>query len=145
MTDSTIHGWTNFGDVSPDHGQTWISGDSRDDFANVVEVIAGPDLGMPENSYHIGRGVIYFSPDNWDRALECCDSGIYGPPTFYDVAYAFNAYQGYDQDSYGGVEIVLVGKRKDLNGFDSDFDRDPDTILHGNTKISNYIEGNFLA
>lgn len=136
--------WRNYGDVSPEHGQTWIRyGDY--DYAECVEILSGSDIGLADNQYMIERGSIYFSPDRWDDAMSCCDTGIYGPPEFADIAYAFHAYQGMERDTWGGFAIVQIGKTVDdwtAQGTTCD---SPDIVLHGNASIARYLESNYLT
>lgn len=136
--------YENFGDVSPQHGQTWIRY-GGDDYADVVEILSGSDAGLADNQYMIRQGSIYFSPQNWDSAMACCDTGIYGPPTYADIAYAFNAYQGFDLDTYGGFEIVQVGSKPDDWTASGTTCESPDVVLHGNASIENYIRQNWLV
>lgn len=134
----------NFGDVSPEYGQTWIR-HGGDDYAECVEIWSGSDIGLADNQYQIRKGSIYFDPRNWDAAMSCCDTGIYGPPTYADIAYAFNAYCGMEMDSWGGFEIVQIGKNPDdwtARGTTCD---EPDTVLHGNASIEKYLTENYLA
>ena len=136
--------YENFGDVSPQHGQTWIRY-GGDDYADCVEILSGSDVGLADNQYMIRRGSVYFSPWAWDSAMSCCDTGIYGPPTYADIAYAFNAYQGIDLDTWGGFEIVQIGAKPDdfcARGTTCD---SPDKILHGNTCIEKYLRENWLV
>jgi hypothetical protein len=139
-----LNDYENFGDVSPQHGQTWIRF-GGDDYADVVEILSGSDAGLADNQFMVRRGSVYFSPQNWDSAMSCCDTGIYGPPTYAHIAYAFYAYEGFDQDSYGGFEIVQVGSKPDdfcAMGTTCD---SPDTVLHGNASIEKYIRQNWLV
>ena len=139
-----LDSFENFGDVSPSYGQTWIRYGGAD-YAECVTIIAGSDVGLADNQYMIERGSIYFSPVNWDSALSCCDSGIYGPPTYAEVAYAFNACQGMDRDTFGGFAIVQIGKKPDdwtARGTTCDT---PDIVLHGNASIKKYLKENYLA
>lgn len=135
--------WTNYGDVSPQHGQTWIRR-GGDDYADCVTILSGSDIGLADNQYMIERGSIYFSPDNWNSALDCCDSGIYGPPEYLDVAYAFQAYQGIERDTFDGFAIVQVGKTLDDWTARGASCEEPDCVLHGNASISRYLENNYL-
>lgn len=135
----------NMGDVSPAYGQIWIRY-GGEDYAEAVEIQNASETGdASDNVWIIRKGSIYFSPRNWDAALSCCDSGIYGPPEYLDVAYAFNAYQGMDLDTYGGFEIVQIGKR-DSFGDETEYHRPDgaDVVLHGNAKISRYLARNYL-
>ena len=137
------HNWKNFGDMSPQHGQTWISGDSSDDFADVVSVLCGSDVGLAENQYRLERGSIYLGGD-WESAMDCVGFDTIGPPEFLEIAYMVNAYRGYDRDHCGGFDIVQIGKT--LDDFTaSGTTCDDATILHGNTSIAKYIEREWLA
>ena len=129
--------WVNMGDVSPEHGQLWIKY-GGEDYAECVEVLTDNVLNLGSNQYMINRGTIYFNSSTWNNAMQCFDSGIYGPPEYLEVAYMFNAYSGMELDSYDGSEIIQVGKDSDCE------DSNPDIVLHGNTSISKYIKDNFL-
>ena len=135
--------YENFGDVSPEHGQTWIRYGGND-YADCVTIISGSDIGIADNQYMIEAGSIYLSPDNWDSALSCCDTGIYGPPEYHQVAYAFFAYMGMDRDIYGGFEIVQVGAKPDDWTARGTTCEEPDTVLHGNASIEKYLSENYL-
>jgi len=140
---SDVNQWENFGDVSPQHGQTWIRY-GGEDYAEIVQVLCGSDVGLAENQYLIGTGDIYFSAENWDSALDCVGFDTYGPPPYSEAAYAFNAYQGFDQDIWVGFEIVQVGKQADdFCAMDSTCD-DPDVVLHGNASFAKYLQQNYL-
>lgn len=137
------HEWVNFGDCSIGHGQTWISGNSTDDYADIVTVLSGSDIGLGDNQYMIERGSVYLG-DQWYNALTCVGHDLVGPPEFLRIAEAVNAYMGFDRDIYGGFEIVQVGKEIDdwvANGTTCD---DPDIVLHGNASIERYLERNYL-
>jgi len=139
--------YVNFGDVSPEHGQLWIDLDQDSSFpdcTDCVEILCGSDIGLADNQYMISSGSIYFSPDNWDSALSVIglDSFI-GPPTFADVAYAFNAYQGFDRPYGQWDSIVQVGK--DLDDWTASGSQyESETTLHGNASIQLYINRNYL-
>ena len=135
--------YENFGDVSPQYGQTWIRY-GGDGYAEVVEILSGSDIGLADNQYRIESGSIYFSPQNWDSAMACCGTGIYGPPTYADIAYAFNAYQGFDRDCYGGFEIVQVGAKPDDFCAMGTTCESPDIVLHGNASIERYLRRAWL-
>jgi hypothetical protein len=134
--------YENFGDMSVHHGQIWIANDGGSDYALVVEILSGTDIGLADNQYRIETGSIYFSPDSWNAALDCCGIDRIGPPDFLEIAYAFNCYQGFDRDSF---EIVQIGKKLDdwtAGGTTCD---DPDQVLHGNASISRYLEREYLV
>lgn len=137
--------YINFGDISPEHGQVWIANDGDTDFAPVVEILSGSDIGLADNQYRIERGSIYFSPRDWDAALATIGFDMIGPPDFLTVALAFHAYGGFDRDTFGGFEIVQVGKRPDDWTASGTTCEDPDTILHGNASIARYLERNYLC
>ena len=136
--------WRNFGDVSPGYGQTWIA-PGGDDYARIVSVLSGSEIGLADNQYVIERGSIYFSPQEWNSALDCCGMDIIGPPEYAEIAYAFNAYMGFDRDIWGGFQIVQVGKKPDYWTAAGTTCEDPDVILHGNANISRYLEAEFLT
>lgn len=138
--------YVNFGDVSVNHGQVWIKDDGDDDFARVVTIHSGSDVGLADNQYMIECGSIYFDPNNWISALSGCgqESRI-GPPEFLEIAYGFYCYRGFDRDTFGGFEIVQIGKTLDdwtARGTSCD---DPDKILHGNASIDKYLREEFLC
>lgn len=135
----------NFGDVSPSHGQVWITNDGAADYAPIVEIMAGADIGLADNQYRIERGKVYFSPRNWDAALVCCGIDRIGPPDFFEVACAFNAYQGFDRDTWGGFEIVQVGRKPDDWTARGTTCETPDKVLHGNASIRLYLQRNYLG
>lgn len=135
--------FTNFGDISPDHGQTWIAF-GGDDYAVCVEIISGSDISLADNQYLIKRGSIYFSPHNWNAALEAVGFDIIGPPEYLEIAYAFNVYHGYDRDHWGGFEIVQIGKIVNDWCASGTACAEPDKVLHGNTSISRYLESEWL-
>ncbi len=143
-----LNQYENFGDCSADHGQVWIKNDGGDDFAPVVEIMSGADIGLADNQYMIQRGSIYFSPDNWDMILGHLDwrsRDRIGPPEFLEIAYGFYSYQGFDRDTFGGFEIVQVGRVLDdwtARGTTCD---NPDVILHGNASIEKYIAENYIC
>ena len=139
-----LESWINFGDVSPDYGQTWIRY-GGDDSADCVTIVSGSDVGLADNQYMVERGSIYFSPANWNAALACCDSGIYGPPTYDEIAYAFHAYQGMDRDVWGGFAIVQIGARPDDWTARGSTCESPDVVLHGNASIRRYLAREYLA
>lgn len=141
--------WSNFGDMSPEHGQTWIKNtypDSTQDFAECVEVISGSDVGLADNQYLIQRGSIYMPLDDKDK-VESALGVIDKTPslaTWIDKALAFHAYHGMDLDTFGGFEVVQVGKTLDdwtANGTT----HESDTLLHGNASIEKYIRENYLT
>ena len=139
------HEWENFGDYSPQYGQIWIRY-GGEDYADAVELRNAGETGEgSDNVWIISRGSIYFAPRNWDQALSCCDTGIYGPPEWSQVAYAFYAYAGLDLDFLGN-EVVQIGKRDSfgdevvIRSLDC-----PDVVLHGNASISKYLERQALA
>lgn len=136
--------YVNFGDASPEHGQVWISNDGGPDYAPVVEIVSGSDIQLADNQFQIERGAIYFSPDNWNAALSCCGNDRIGPPEFFEIAYAFYAYQGFDRDTLGGFEIVQVGRKPDDWTASGTTCNDPDTVLHGNASIRLYLQRNYL-
>jgi len=145
-----LNEWTNFGDVSPEHGQLWIKDatvDSDQDFAECVEVHAGRDVGLAENQYMVRRGSIYMPIDDRKKVESALDVIGCTPSlaTWIDKALAFHAYHGVDMDTFGGFEIVQVGKTiDDLNASGTTCD-DPDVILHGNASIGKYLADNALA
>ena len=134
--------YVNFGDVSAQHGQFWIAfGD--DDWATCVEITAGCEVGLADNQYRIEKGSIYFSPGHWDAALSVVGFDKIGPPEYLEIAYAFNAYMGFDRDTWG-VEIVQIGKvMDDWTVFGTTCD-DPNVVLHGNCSIDKYLRENWL-
>lgn len=144
-----INNWTNFGDVSPDHGQLWICDaypDSTQDFAECVEIIGGSDIGLADNQYRIQRGSIYMPLDDARKVASAL--GVIGKTsslaTWIDKALAFHAYHGADPD-YHGFEIVQHGKRLDdwtASGTTCDA---PDVVLHGNASLTKYLAQNWLA
>lgn len=99
--------YVNFGDMSAQHGQFWIAR-GGDDYAECVEIIAGSDIGLAENQYRIEKGSIYFSPDNWDAALSVVGFDKIGPPEYLEIAYAFNAYMGFERDTWGGLKLFKL-------------------------------------
>ncbi len=139
--------YVNFGDISIDHGQVWIKDDGDSDFAPVVEVSSGADIGLADNQYMIECGSIYFSPDNWNMMLgylAWVSADRIGPPEFLDMANAYYGYSGFDRDTWGGFRIVQVGKTLDdwtASGTSCDA---PDTILHGNASIEKYLQSEYL-
>lgn len=145
-----INDWTNFGDVSPEHGQVWIRDatvDSDQDFAECVEIIAGRDVGLADNQYMIWRGSIYIPLHDSERmtaALECIGKTP-SLATWIDKAMAFHAYAGMDQDTFGGFEIVQVGKRLDDWTAAGTTCTEPDKVLHGNASIMKYLAREYLA
>ena len=136
--------YENFGDASPAYGQTWIANDGAADYAPVVEIMSGADIGLADNQYRIERGTIYFSPNNWNAALSCSGIDRIGPPEFFETACAFNAYQGFDRDTWGGSEIVQVGRKPDDWTARGTTCTEPDVILHGNASIRLYLKRNYL-
>lgn len=140
--------WQNLGDVNPEHGQLWIK-PGGDDYAEYVETIGPGDLeSLGDNQLLILRGSIYFSPDHWQAALECCDAlnGRAGPPDYLDVARAFHAYHGGDLDTWGGETVVQVGRAPgDAGSWRHHVEpRAADVVLHGNAKIARYIRAEIL-
>lgn len=136
--------YENFGDASIEYGQVWISSDGGDDYAPIVTVLSGSDIGLADNQYLIERGSIYFSPDNWNSALACLGDETIGPPQFLDIAFAFYCYQGFDRDYWRGSEVVQVGKNPDdwtARGTTCD---EPDVVLHGNASIEKYLAKEYL-
>lgn len=135
----------NYGDVSPEHGQEWIAY-GGDDYAEIVTIRSGSDLQLADNQYMIERGTIYFSPNNWDSALSIYGfNEQVGPPEYWQVAVAFNAYQGFDRDCWRGFEIVQVGKHPDDWTASGTTCENPDVTLHGNASIEIYLKREYLA
>ena len=134
--------YKNFGDISIWHNQTWIAF-GGDDYAECVETISSFDLEtLADNQLRIERGSIYFSPRNWDSALDCCGIDRIGPPEYYELAYAFKAYQGVDSE---WVEIVQFGKNPITDFMQRPWDVETaNTILHGNKSAENYLEEEYL-
>ena len=135
--------WTNFGDVSPYHGQLWIKDarvDNDSDFAECVEIINASEFGGADNVYMITRGSIYIPDDKTKRksALDCIDKTP-SLATWIDLALAFHAYHGVEPDTWGGITNVQIGKAKEARNTIS-----IDVVLHGNASIRRYIEKEFL-
>lgn len=137
-----LEDFKNFGDISPEHVQTWIRyGDA--DYAEVVEIMSGRDVGLADNQYEIRTGSIYFSPTHWNYALGICDVRI-GPPEYWEVASSFNCYHGFDED-YNSQTVVQIGKKIDDLTLHGTRREDPDIVLHGNSSISKYLKENYLS
>lgn len=141
--------WINFGDSSPDYGQTWILDafvDNTQDYAECVKVMSGVELFGPSNIYIIERGSIYMPLDDADKVASAL--GVIGMTpslaTWIDKALAFDAYHGMDRDTWGGLEVVSIGKILDQNALES-FPYDIDAQLHGNASISKYLRDNYLT
>jgi hypothetical protein len=143
--------WTNFGDISPWHGQLWIKNafvDNTDDFAEVVEIIGPYDLeSLAYNQLMIIQGSIYI-PLHDEAKVESALDVIGKTPslaTWIDLALAFHAYAGVEYDF---EEVVQVGANLDLKRRQELYNgsaNEADIILHGNTKIENYLRKNQLA
>lgn len=145
MTTNYDYGtWTNFGDISPYHGQLWINNatvDNDSDYAECVEIINCREHDGPENCYRITCGTIYIPDDKTKRESAL---GVIGETpslaTWIDLALAFHAHAGVEADTYGGITIVQFGKTQD-----SRETVDPDLVLHGNCKVSKYIRNEYLG
>ncbi len=131
----------NFGDVSISHGQDWIAPGDWHDFADVVSIHSGIDVGIADNQYRIEKGTVYLSPANWNAALDCCGVDTIGPPEFLQIAEAFYRYQGVDRYA---VEFVQVGKTLDDWTACGTTMVEPDKVLHGNASIEKYLHDNYL-
>jgi hypothetical protein len=142
-----INTWTNFGDVSPWHGQLWINNacvDNDSDFAEVVEIIGPSDLeSLAYNQLLIIQGSIYMPLDDRDKVKSALDIVGKTPSlaTWIDLALAFHAYHGIDQYQQ---EVVQIGSKLDLKGMWG-FVEESDIVLHGNAKIENYLTNNQLS
>lgn len=155
--------WNYSGDVNlrcgglfyrlPD-GETWDSAD----YADSVEVtdISGA-VGGPDNEFLIESGSIYLGADLVAKAL-CTigatletrdgvaginDNGDWQPMdskgAFFAKVYAVKAYAGQDGAT---PQIVRIGK--DEREDSSPSLGDVDTVLHGNAKLSNFVQDEFL-
>jgi hypothetical protein len=139
--------WINFGDVSPWHGQLWINNahpDNDDDFAEVVQIIGPSDLeSLAYNQLMIVQGSIYIPLHDKERVRQALDCiGVdYDDATWIDIALAFDAYHGVDQNS---IEIVQIGKTADKQREYVET-MQPDTVLAHNAKIENYLSRNQLS
>lgn len=140
----THNDWTNFGDVSPWHGQLWIRDafvDSTDDFAEVIEIIGpGSFQGLADNQILIVRGSIYIPIDDKAKvanALDCIGK-THSLATWIDLALAFRAYHGIDPDIYCPQEVVQVGAIDTGEGLPAD------VVLHGNASIKSYLKKEVL-
>lgn len=143
--------WTNFGDMSPEHGQTWIldaNADDTQDYAECVKIwCVDSALGGPDNVYIIERGSIYMPLDDADKLASALDVIDCAPSlaTWVDKALAFDAYYGMDRD-VNGFDIVAVGKVTDEDGLDAmPHGWDVETTLHGNASIGKYLRDNYLT
>lgn len=137
--------YQNFGDCSVHHGQVWIANAGDSDFAPVVEINSGSDIGLADNQYQIERGSIYFSPNCWNAALDCSGIDRIGPPEFLEIAQAFHSYHGMERDIWGGFEIVQIGKKLDDWTASGTTCTEPDKVLRGNASIRKYLEREYLA
>ena len=135
--------YRNFGDSSIWHNQIWVKY-GGDDYAECVETIGNSDLeNLADNQLRIEVGSIYFSPRNWDSALGCCGVDRIGPPEYFEVAYAFKAYQGVDSD---WVEVVQFGKKPVVDFMRYPWNVEPaNTILHGNKSAVKYLNEEYLS
>mgnify|MGYP003673049102 CR=1 FL=1 len=153
MTNQWQHNeWANFGDVSTEHGQTWIldaTVDSEQDYAECVKIWGVSNaFGGPDNVYVIERGSIYMPLDDSEK-VSCalgCSGFTPSLATWIDKALAFETYHGMDRDIYNGLEIVAVGKVTDQDGLDAmPHGWEIETQLHGNASIDKYLRDNFLT
>lgn len=135
--------WKNFGDVSPEHGQVWLKkGD--DDYAEVVVIYGGSDVGLADNQYMIETGTVFIDHDKDEEVLECAGWDNY-EDDFLSLAYCHYLHSGMDwvwQNNY--PQFVQVGKELDDYTACGTTCEAPDVVLHGNASISKYIAENFL-
>lgn len=144
MNNYELKDWTNFGDISPEHGQLWVKGahvDNTEDFAEVVEIRCATDFGGPDNVYIICGGSIYIPLDDetkMESALDCiCVSP--SQATWIDKMLGCEAYSGIDTDS---MQIVSVGKVTDTDAMPHGWE--VETQLHGNRSISKWLAKEYL-
>ena len=140
--------WTNFGDVSPWHGQIWIKNafaDSTEDFAECVQTIGSMEIEcLADNQLLIEVGSIYMPLHDSAKVKSALDVIGKTPSlaTWIDLALAFHAYSGIEVDYQ---HVIQIGKELDTTcqriGADT---TDSDIVLHGNAKIKNYLSTNYL-
>lgn len=145
MNADKTYDWTNHGDVSPEHGQLWLKAESGDDFASVVEVLTGSEIGLADNQYLIVSGSVYMGNDKTiESAIECTGYPEQEKREFLNVAESVVRYAGFDSDAMNPQTVVQVGKNPDP--FTTPYDpTEPDVVLHGNASIARYIESEFLT
>ena len=140
--------WTNFGDLSPWHGQLWIKNafvDSTEEFAECVQIIGSSELEcLADNQLLIEVGSIYMPLHDSAKVKSALD--VIGKTTsladWIDFALAFHAYWGIERDC---ATVLQIGKRLDTTcqciGADT---MDSDIVLHGNNKLQNYLAKTYL-
>ena len=144
--------WTNFGDVSPWHGQIWIKNPPvesayipLEDFAECVQTIGSMEIEcLADNQLLIEVGSIYIPLHDKSKVESALDIIGKTPSlaTWIDLALAFHAYSGVEVDYQ---HVIQIGK-----GLDTTCQRigagtmDSDIVLHGNAKIKNYLSANYL-
>jgi len=138
----THNEWTNFGDISPWHGQLWVKNahvDNTDDFAECIEIIGPGYLGLSDNQLMIVHGSIYMPIDDPERVKSAldCTGDTPSMANWITLMLAFHAYYGIEPDAYFPQEIVQIGK--------SEGGLTADVILHGNAKIENYLKREVLV
>jgi hypothetical protein len=135
-------------------GETWESSD----YADSVEVIdINGATGGPENEFLIEFGSIFLGADLVARSLDCIgakletcdgvaginDNGDFHPMdsqgAYFAKVYAVRAYAGQD-----GASRYIVRIGKDERHDSSPSLGDVDTVLHGNAKLSNYVQSEHL-
>ena len=143
--------WTNFGDVSPWHGQLWIKNafvDSTEDFAECVQTI-GPGVleCLADNQLLIEVGSIYMPLHDKAKVKSALDVIGKTPSlaTWIDLALAFHAYWGMERDSWNGATVLQIGTELDTTCLRSGVDpMESDIVLHGNNKLQNYLAKTYL-
>lgn len=134
----------NFGDVSVDHGQLWISDQQNDDYADAVSILSGSDVSLAENQYLVRTGVIYFTPHKWDEVLTLNCYETFGPPEFVEIAVAYEAYHGIECGYHHTFVVVQVGRElDDLTARGTT--HESDVVLHGNASIERYLQREYMS
>lgn len=151
--------WHYFGDIDLTEGGFFWREDGADDYVLVVDVIPFSNAGGPSNLFHIEAGSIFLpvnDPDRLAPALACCgwsaDDALTitgnGAPDAVNGSCEWRrrlvescfAYQGIDG---GTATVVQIGR--DEGCFIRDgWSPNPDVILRGNAKLTNYVRRHFL-
>lgn len=136
MTDST---WNYCGDVDIWHGGFYWQESGYDDHVYAVEIIPESHIGGRDNVALVQWGSIFIGDDiaRHKSALDGCGYP-YETATRVQLVESMFAYAGLDDSD---TRLIQIGK--DPEDMPRDSFGDIDILLHGNTRLKQYVESNY--
>jgi len=156
--------WKYTGDMNLEHGGLFfklpdahpLDGDAYDTVEAVEVIDVSSAVGGPDCIHRIERGIIYMPRHLWQDALRGCDwmhrKDGQGRDVIFDgqdehpvdgegLIFLVDAFRSYSGIENPDTATVQIGK---LTAYDPEPIYEPDTFLRGNTKLTNYVEREWL-